>query len=366
VLDRYVEHHRQSKLPPSHAEQNEFARMNFQQETTRNALRDQHRMELQLVDYQHLLERTAVAAKWLAHDLKRTGSREDASAAASYEREEREALRAAGLAHERRKTLLVQRADPLGLDNAASSSTHGRPSPAAAESTHIRAPATPSQAQRVPASPQSAPEAAPSPDPNIYFKDRSGKLLTEDRVRAMLGRYEELREIRSMPASIHEGNGHDRLTTAQTTVRKNVLVRQSNLTELLNYEHLAERTGTSAEWLVHDANQPQYRAESRRAFTIARLACDRSAAIDPRTRTLNDRMRADNDEHAHRQSRAQEATKGGRTPSSEERANLPVAENTTRGRDTRSSEGSGGARPDQGRKPGGQQNSRGGGGRGGR
>jgi hypothetical protein len=312
LLHEHAERRKELNLPLSRAAQKEFARLNSQQEAERKTLLDQQSSEINVLDYQHVCEQIAVAARWLARDLKQKGSPE----AAEYEKESKEALRAAGLAHERRQTLVSNRVDHHGWDRAASNSTYAPPSQTPEGRTN----------QSTAAAPSFQPTAAPSQtqDPTAFFKDSSGAVLTEDRLRAMLGRYQELRENLSMPSGPNETNEQSRLASAQATVRKDLLSRQENLTQLLAQKHRGERVGTSSQWMAHDTHQLRYRAEARRAFAAAWHAMERFHAIDPRAAEHN-RMRAiNNDQEYSRQSAAQEAAKGGRTLSAEERANLPT------------------------------------------
>ncbi len=352
-LHEHAERRKELNLPLSPVAQNEFTHLASQQQVERKALVDRHSMAINLLDYQHVLEQIAVAARWLARDLKQRGSPD----AAGYEKESKEALRAAGLAYDERQSLVSHRADHHGWDRAASASTF----------------APPSQTQEGPARPSSAavpsfqPTAGPPParDPTVFFKDSSGAVMTVDRLRAMLGRYEELRQSLGMPSGPNETNEQSRLATAQATVRKDLLSRQENLTELLAQKHLGERAGTSSEWMAHDTHQLRYKAEARRAFALAKRATARLDAIDPRT-AAQDRTRAINrDQDYSRQAAAQEAAKGGRTLSAEERANLPnEAVRGVRDRSKGTGERFQEAKPGHQRPGRGNQNSRGGGGRG--
>jgi hypothetical protein len=361
IVDQHAERRRELKLPPSRAEQKEFARLKDTQEATRKALLEQRSAELKLLDYQHVAERTGMAAEWLARDLRSEGK---ASEAAVYDKESREADEVARLAYERRQTLVSKSTHQRGWEDAASTSTDARSS-ARQDDQRTAGP------QLAPAAARQSTIAPPlNEDPTAYFKDKSGALLTEDRLRTMLGRYEEIRETRFMPSGLNENDRQSRLADAQAKVQKGLLDQQQKMSQLLDHQHQAERVGVSATWLAKDTHQLRYRAEARRAFSVARFAVERSRAIDPRAGAMNDQLRNAN-EQSDRQSTLQEAAKGGRTLSSEERANVPAsAASAARGRSTRSSERSLGVGKDRGSKPGPKPsrggNSRGGGGRGGR
>jgi hypothetical protein len=368
IIDQHATVRRTLKLPPSRAEQKEFARLKGTQEAARKALLEQRSAELKLLDYQHVAERTGMAAEWLARDLKSLGTAQGVAEAALYDKEAREADQVARLAYERRQTLVAKSTHQRGWEDAASSSTTDRPY-AGQDDQRTAGP------RQAPAAARQSTIAAPlGDDPTTYFQDKSGALLTEDRLRTMLGRYEEIRETRFMPSTLNENDQQSRLADAQAKVQKGLLDQQQKMSQLLDHQHQAERVGASATWLAKDTNQLRYRAEARRAFSVARFAMERSHAIDPRARAMNDQVRAAN-EQSDRQSTLQEAAKGGRALSSEERANLPAsAASAVRDRSTdrsaRASERSEGGGKARGSKPGPKPsrggNSRGGGGRGGR
>jgi hypothetical protein len=341
-LTEYAERRRELNLPPSRAEQNEFARLEFNQAAERTALRDTQKMELKLLDYQQLATRVAITAQWLARDLKHAGSAE----AATYEKEALQASRAMAFAERRRANLVVQHANARDRDNAAA------PAPAPTQTPQTTA------NQRGSAPPSAMPQAS---DPDLFFKE-GPLLLTEDRLRAMLGRYQELREIRNMPSGLNEGDEQARVTTLQATVRKGVLVQQDKLTKLVAQKHLAERAGVAANRLAENTGQPRYRAEARRAFALARFTVERSHAIDPRARAAHDLVRSAADEHINRQTIARDASKSGRALTSDERASLPAsAASSAHDRSARTSERSGGPGHDRGHGTGRGGNSRGGG-----
>jgi hypothetical protein len=340
-------------LPLSQAARDEFARLDSQQEAERKTLADRHSMAINLLDYQHAGEQTAVAYRWLARDLKQRGSPE----ADGYEQQSKDLLRVAGRTYEQRQALAAHHADPHGWDRAALRATYAPPSQTQdgpARSSTVAAPSF-----------QPAVAPAQAQDPAVFFKDASGAVLTVDRLRAMLDRYKELRQNLAMPSGPNEISDQSRLATAQTTVRTNLLSQQDAQSQLLAQKHLGERAGTSSQWMAHDTHQLRYRAEARRAFAVAWHAMERFDAIDPRA-AAQDRTRAINNDQVHsRQAAVQEAAKGGRTLSAEERANLPTE--AARGARDRS-KGTGdrlqGAKPGQQIPGRGNQNSRGGGGRG--
>jgi hypothetical protein len=359
IVDQHAERRRELKLPPSRAEQKEFARLNDTQDAARNALLEQRSAELKLLTYQHVAERTGMAAEWMARDLKSQGK---ASDAAVYDKEARDADQVARLAYERRQTLVSKRTHQRGWEDAASTSTDARSSARQDDQRTVEPASSPAGARQGTGAPPL------NDDPSAYFKDKSG-VLTEDRLRAMLGRYEEIRETRFMPSGLNEHDQQSRLADAQAKVQKGLLEQQQKMSQLLDHQHQAERVGVSATWLAKDTHQLRYRAEARRAFSVARFAMERSHAIDPRARAMNDQERAAN-EQSDRRSALQEIAKGGRTLTSEERANLPAsAASAARGRSTRASERSEGVGKTRGQKPG-PKPSRGGnvrgGGRGGR
>jgi hypothetical protein len=350
MLGQHAERRRALKLPSSRAEQNEFARLDSSQEAARKAILERRSAELKLLTYQHAAERTGMAAEWLARDLKNQGSAQGAADAAIYDKESRQAYHVAQQAHERRQALVWKSAHPRGWEDAASASTDTRPSARQDDQRTVEPQSAPTGARQGTVAPPL------NEDPTAHFKDKSGAVLTEDRLRTMLGRYEEIREIRFMPSGLSENDHRSRLDNAHATVRKNLQEQQQKMSRLLDHQHQAERVGASATWLAKDTHQLRYRAEARRAYSVARFAMERSHAVDPRSRgmddPMNDQVRAAN-EQSDRQSALQEAAKGGRTLSSEERANLPAsAASAVRDRSTRSSERSGRAGQDRGEKPG--------------
>jgi hypothetical protein len=358
ILKEHAEQRRKLKLPMSRAEQNKFAQLQYYQQATRKDMLDRHSAELQLLDCQHAAEIAHVAVQWLARDLRYQGSTD----AAIYEKEAQQIGQAAELARDRRQAIVQGSIHPLGWNDAASVSTFALPS-AVRDNQNGQRTADPRSVPAV-ATTQNAVAVPQSPDLVPFLKDNSGALLTEDRLRALPGRYQEVRENRHMPSSPNEENEQSHLATSQAIVRKNTLDRQHNQSQLLEQQHLAEQVGTSAECLGRNTNELRYKAQARRAFAVAKLSIERSDAIDPHAQA-KDRIRAAGAEQIHRQAMSQEAAKGGRTLTSEERANLTGFDaSSSRSRSARTGERSGGVEQSRGRSSGREGNSRGGGGRG--